>query len=101
VNRNERGGCVLHQRYGVCARAFGLAEDPVGTLLLFAHLNEAKAPRLVRVAEKIRDSSAVARAELASARAELLRLRPSSAILEAFERATGMRPGEPSDDDAL
>ncbi len=73
---------------GSC-RLFDPPEDSAGALLLFAHLNQAKAARLRRLAEKVLSRRDLSPLEIALARAELIRLRPSAAIVQAFDRTVG------------
>ncbi len=82
---------MLYHRNGIAGagRRFNPPADSAGALLLFAHLNQAKATRLLRVAEKVIAGRALSPLEIALARAELIRLRPSAAIVEAFDRTVG------------
>ena len=82
---------MFYHRNGTAGsgRLLNPPEASAGALLLFAHLNQAKAERLRRLAEKVLARRELSPLEIALARAELIRLRPSAAIVQAFDRTVG------------
>lgn len=82
---------MFYHRNGTAGagRLFNPPEDSAGALLLFAYLNQAKATRLRHLAEKVLARRELSPLEIELARAELIRLRPSAAVVRAFDRTVG------------